>query len=225
MSYRPTLWLSEPSCRDHATLSAKKTWNSAMNGWTKAACVGGIILASGSWGCLLNDDCDAKPIPIEGSESDYTLAAGQVGAINLHTPMKCPKTTGFNQGGDARFIVLESKGVNTFGLYGDAGCQDDDAGVGCGSVNWDQFAGDVVAQVRNAHPSVRWLVPLRFGNQCEPDPPISACQYNLRMFNIQTNDWRIMNTLVGTLRQSMEQEGIGECVGILVSEIEVACPN
>jgi len=45
------------------------------------------------------------------------------------------------------------------------------------------------------------------------------------MFNITTNDWRIMNTLVGILRQRMEQRGLGECIGVLVNQIEVACPD
>jgi hypothetical protein len=194
--------------------------------WANAVMLSGAIVATGSSGCLQSDDCKAEPIPIEGSASDYTLQAGPLGAITLHSPMQCPSTEGFNQRGDARFIALEGKGVNGFELYGDGGClAEEDAGAGCGSVNWDQFAGDVVANVRKTHPSLRWLVHLRFGNECEPDPAISGCKNNLRMFNFQTNDWRVINTLVGTLRESMEKEGLGECVGVLVSEIAVACPS
>jgi len=182
-----------------------------------------LILATGNWGCLLHDDCDAMPIPIVGSISDYTLQAGQVGAVVLHPPMGCPRSAS-NQKGDARLIALEGKGANTFGLYGDAGCQTGDAAVGCGSVSWHQFTGDVIDTVRKAHPSVEWLMP-GLGSRCEPQPPIPGCKYNVRMFNITTNDWRIMNTLVGILRQRMEQRGLGECIGVLVNQIEVACPD
>jgi len=201
-----------------------KMYTHLLHRWANAIVISGAVLAAGSFGCLPNDDCDAQPIAIEGSESDYTLQAGQAGSVTLHAPMACPETAGFNPKGDARLVALEATGANTFGLYGDAGCHGD-AAVGCGSVSWDLFVGDVVAEVRQAHPSVQWLVPLRIGTQCEPDPPISGCRYNLRMFNVQTNDWRIMNTLVDTLRKHMAQAGLGECVGALVSEIEVGCPD
>lgn len=184
----------------------------------------GGILALASSGCILNDDCDAKPIPIAGTPSDYTLQAGRVGDVTLHAPMACPQSAGFNQDGDARLIALEGHGASTFGLYGDAGCTGD-GGIGCGSVSWYAFVQDASDTVRASHPDVQWLVAASVGTECEPDPPLSGCRYNLRAFNIHTNDWRVTDALVAALRQGMEQQNLGECVGVLVRQIEVACPH
>jgi hypothetical protein len=178
-----------------------------------------LVATSGLPACLLNQDhCkDAKPTPVEGSQSSYTLKPGSYQGVTLDSPVVC--TDSFYI--DGTFIALHGQGTRKFGFGVDSGCahrpgsgSDGGGGGGCSVVDWGTFT----QQVSLALPSIDNFGG-GLGNVCGISQP-AGC-----MFFFSLRDWSQVNTVATTLLSKIAEWELGICVGVFVSGQAATCAH
>jgi len=169
------------------------------------------LLSLAAPGCLFpGDDCNAEPIPLEGSLSDYTTTAGEVGDVTLYEPAPC-KEDSFYGGG--HLIAMEGHGdaLWDFRERSDGGCPVDHD---C-TVDQSIFAQSVRAALDEANIEAM----AGFGDACQAQVPTCAFSY----FHIR--DWKLADQTVAIVLEKMALFELGECAAVLVAPEPVMCAH